>query len=456
MSLKAEPEWVGKIVRCPGCNTKLQIPELPTEEAPPPDAVSGGAVGGTSASSSTSDPYSKYEKKTPHRAGWKEQDPSNPNGFISAGIGLVLALAWFGIVYPFQAPEGTPVSQFTGMQFLANVFFKHFTISFINTLFFCWSVAILYLKLQKLRHQREALLLDVLPSELGQEINADNVGIFIDHVYNLPHRLRDSFMVNRIRKALELFEVKQSTDDVSHMLDSQSNIDGARIAGSYIILKAFLWAIPLLGFIGTVVGLSHAISGMSFGDVDDVSKIVDSINAVTSGLGTAFDATLLGLVFAVALNFPINSLSKAEDETLNNIDSFCNEVLLPRLNDGAGPADGDPGVLADSLVRAIAGSQREFLVDLNELSKRMNEYATNLDKRSDAFQSVVTKEFINNTTLMRSEMQESLRDNLKQISQYIGALETGIRGLNTVLKELNGQQVVVQQVVKKKGWFSRD
>ena len=115
---------------------------------------------------------------------------------------------------------------------------------------------------------------DVLPLEFGQEINSQNVDTFIDHLYNLPHRLRDSLMVNRLRKALELFEVRPSVSDVSGMMSSQSDIDSARIGGSYTMLKAFLWAIPLLGFIGTVVGLSHAIGGMSFGDMANVDAIV--------------------------------------------------------------------------------------------------------------------------------------------------------------------------------------
>ena len=95
---------------------------------------------------------------------------------------MVLTIAWFGIVYPFQAPPELEVAKYSGMQILANLFFKHFTVSFVNTLFFFWAAAILYLKMQKLRHQREALFLDVLPTELGQEINSDNVGVFIDQV----------------------------------------------------------------------------------------------------------------------------------------------------------------------------------------------------------------------------------------------------------------------------------
>lgn len=447
MSLKAEPDWAGKIVRCPGCNTKLQIPANivpPPDTLPPPDAPG----------LNLHERGQEQAREKPQRLGWKETDPTNPNGFVTFGIGVVLTLAWFGIVYPFVPKEGVASHDFTSMQFLGNLFYKHFTVSFMNTLFFCWAAAIIYMKVQKLRHQREALLLDVLPLELGTEINPQNVGAFIDHLYNLPHRLRDSLMVNRLRKALELFEVRPIVSDVGGMMSSQSDIDSARIGGSYTMLKAFLWAIPLLGFIGTVVGLSHAIGGMSFGNMSNVDEIIKSLSAVTGGLGTAFDATLLGLVLAVTLNFPMNALAKNEDEMLNDIDAFCNEVLLPRLNGGATGADGEAGSIADAVLRGLAGAQKEFLVDLNELSKRMNEYASNLDRRTDAYQAMVTKEFITNMTTMRTEVEGSLREAMKMTTQYVGALETGIRGLNTVLKELGEKQVVIQQV-KKKGWFGR-
>jgi hypothetical protein len=239
------------------------------------------------------------------------------------------------------------------------------------------------------------------------------------------------------------------------MMGSQSDIDSARIGGSFTLLRAFLWAIPILGFIGTVLGLSHAIGGMNFGNVDDVRAVMASINKVTSGLGTAFDATLLGLVLAMTLNFPMNSLVKQEDDNLNDIDAFCNEILLPRLNDGSGAGGGDVNAIADSVLKGLASAQSEFLKDLNELSKRMNDYANNLDKRSDAFQSTVTKEFTANVTAMRTDVGGALKESMRLTSQYIGALETGIRGLNTTLKELGEKQIVIQQV-KKKSWFSRD
>jgi biopolymer transport protein ExbB/TolQ len=457
MSLKAEPEMAGKVVRCPGCNTKLQIPET---VAPPPGMtgpVSGaapgmGALPPPDAASSMGPEGADAAEEKPQRMGWTETDPANPSMLVSLGIGAVLFCAWYGIMYALSPPANTASSDYNAMQYLSAIFTQRTWVNFTETFFFMWALGIIYLKFQKLRHQREALFLDVLPVELGHEINSMNVGTFVDHVYNLPNRLRDSLMVNRIRKALELFEVKTNSGDVSTMMSSQSDIDSARIGGSYSLLKVFLWAIPILGFIGTVIGLSNAIGSMDLSK--ELDQIIASIGKVTSGLGTAFDTTLLGLVLALFLQFPMSALAKQEDDNLNNIDAFCNEVLLPRLSDGTGAGGGDTAAIADSVIKGLSNAQKEFLTDLNELSKRMNDYATNLDKRSDAFQATVTKEFVTNMTTMRGEVEGALRDSMKLTSQYIAALETGIRGLNTVLQQLGEKQIVVQQV-KKKGWFSR-
>ena len=449
MHLMAEPDMAGQVVKCPGCSNKMQIPET----APSPDEPAAGprqprATARGSGNFATGG-------MPEHRKAWKEEDPTNPSARLSFGIGLGLTLLWFAIIYFFEPPPAKQVADYSTAEMLANLFYRHFTVSFANTLFFCWAMAICFLKWKKLKHQREALLLDVLPMHLGKEINALSVGLFIDNLYRLPFHLRDSLMVNRIRKALEFFEVRQHVGHVSAMMTSQSAIDGSRIMGSYIMLRAFLWAIPLLGFIGTVVGLSHAIGGMSFANVEDVGKIVGSINNVTSGLGTAFDATLLGLVLAVTLNFPLNSLAKHEDETLNDIDAFCNEVLLPRLNDGAGAGGGDLGAIGDSVVKAIAGAQQEFLTDLNELSARMLDYANNLDRRTDEHQQIVMQEFVTNMTTMRNEVENAITHSMRLATEYLGGLDAGVRGLNTVLGQLGEKQIVVQQV-KKKRWFSRE
>ncbi len=451
MQLKAEPETAGKVVRCPGCNTKLQIPAIPASEGLPPPA-SGGlpTPSGFSAPSHEADSHDHasheepaFEQARQQRGGWEETDPTNPSTLMALLIGTVATVAWYGILFALPANS-----------YIRQLFCDRTWVNYLETFFFFWAVGILYLKLQKLRHQKSALYLDVLPAELGGEVNSQNVAHFIDNLYALPSRLRDSMMVNRIRKGLELFEVRQNNGEVANMMGAQSNIDSARIGGSYALLKVFLWAIPILGFIGTVLGLSQAIGGIDL-SVMDVEKIMASMGGVTTGLGTAFDTTLLGLVLAMLLNFPINTLAKSEDDNLNNIDAFCNEILLPRLNDGGGIAGGDTGGLMDTLVKAVANAQKDFLKDLNILSAKMNDYAMNLDRRIDSHQERVQKEFTDAIMRMREDLTVAVKDSVKVTTDYTRGLATGIQSLNEVLKDLGAKQIIIHQV-KKKGWFSRE
>jgi len=461
MQLKAEAEHAGKQVRCPGCSTKLQIPaEAAESEAdagtqpkfkiPAPNLTSAGArtAPGTTASSSN------HERQFGSRGGWEETDPTNANMLHSFGIAAGATALFLGFLLMFSPPQGTPSSEYSMMQYLAMVWKGHLEVNGLNTLFFFWAITILVMKFMKLRHQKAAMLLDILPYKLGTEINAENVGSFIDHLYKLPSNLRDSMMVNRIRKSLELFEIKQNSGDVVHLMSAQSDIDAGRIAQSFAGVKAFLWAIPILGFIGTVLGLSHALLSLSFDNLEDVKAIIGVLKGVISGLGTAFDATLVGLVFAMLVNFPMNAMIKMEDDNLNNIDSFCNEVLVPRLNDGAGVAGGDTEAVMNHLVRAVASAQSDFLVDLNALSATMMEYAANLEQRSAEHQQHVSEEFSATMQQMRDEFTAAATDSVKTTSDHTRALAEGIAALNGTLQDLGEKQIVINQTVKK-GWFSR-
>lgn len=457
MQLKAEPETAGKIVRCPGCDTKLQIPQIvgaPDSSVPPPDAAGSDHFGDHEGSEIQTSSETSDQK--PERQGWIETDPTNANIWVSLAIGVVTTGAFLGVILAFTPPEGMASSKFNLMQYLANVWKGHLPVNGLNTLFFFWAMGILYLKMEKLRHQRRALLLDVLPADLGTVINRDTVGPFVDHLYGLPHRLRDSLMVNRIRKGLELFEGKQNVADAVTLMSAQSDIDSSRIGGSYTPVKAFLWAIPIMGFVGTVLGLSHALLSLNFDNLDDVKAIIAVLKGVINGLGGAFDATLVGLVFAMLLNFPMNALAKAEDDNLNDIDAFCNEVLIPRLDDGGGIlASHDPAGMMDSLVKAVAGAQQEFLGDLNALSAKIVEQAHNLDKRANAHQERVDLEFAKAINRMRDDFTGAVTDAVRSSTDYTRSLASGIQSLNNVLSELGQKQILIHQV-KKKGWFSKE
>ncbi len=292
-SLDVAPEYAGQTVQCPACSGRLKIPETLADSA---------------------------QNQHPERKGWEEKDHANVNFTKSLAIGTGISVAFLLLMVPFRSGIGA-------------LFLERGWVNYAETFLFCWGMTILVMKWRMIQHQHRATMIELFPARLGREITCDTVGAFIDNIYHVPITLRDSLIVNRIRKALELFESRPDNSEIATFLSTQSDIDANRSSGSYSLLKVFLWAIPILGFIGTVLGLSVAVSSLAMGDTGNPDALKTSINNLTGGLGVAFDTTLLGLVLSMIMSFPMAAVRNKEDETLTLIDAFCTEKLLPRLND---------------------------------------------------------------------------------------------------------------------------
>lgn len=423
LEMSAEDEHAGQVVACPGCNGRFQIPALP-EKAP------AGTVGAAALRSGSS-----------QRGGWQEEDHANVNFAVSLGIGVVATTLFLLALVPFKdKPFGA-------------IFLSRGWVNYAEVFLFVWGMAILLMKWKKMKRQRQAMLLDVVPASLGAEINPATVGGFIDHIYKLPLRLRDSLMVNRVRKALELFEKRNNNGEISSFLNAQSDIDANRSSGSYTLLKVFLWAIPILGFIGTVQGLSVAVGSLSTGS-GDPEELKNSINQLTGGLGVAFDTTLLGLVLSMIMSFPMAAMQKEEEEVLTLIDAFCNEKLMPKLNDSRSDASDSLLSQAENIpafAASLARAHERFLEKLGEATALLSKAGDTLNQRLDAHQTKVEGDFSRAVDKLTSETRDALVAPAKQLNEYFASLSKGVASLDESLRKLGGQTVVVQ----KKGFFSK-
>jgi biopolymer transport protein ExbB/TolQ len=104
---------------------------------------------------------------------------------------------------------------------------------------------------------------------------------------------------------------------------------------SYALPRILVWAIPLLGFIGTVLGISTAVNGFSafLENTAEIDQIKEGIGTVTSGLAVAFDTTLLALFLSVVVMIPLVLVERLESKLLLQIDVYINDKLLPRLKE---------------------------------------------------------------------------------------------------------------------------
>lgn len=443
-SLDISPEFFGQTFQCPLCKGKISIADSDTTES------------------------NESGKQRPKREGWTEKDHANVNFIKAFLIGFVVSAVWLGCMYipPIRASFGA-------------IFVDRGWVDFAETWFFFWGLAILLLKYLKIKHQQRSMLINLFPMHLGDEVNPSTVGSFIDNIYQIPAGMRDSIIVNRIRKALELFEVRNSKSEAEALLGTMSDVDANRSAGSFSLVKVFLWAIPILGFIGTVLGLSVAVGSLSI-DSSDPEALKSSIKNLTGGLGVAFDTTLLGLILSMLMSFPLAAVQKMEDETLTLIDAFCAEKLLPKLNERGDKPKNDileNAASVEDLIQSLSTAHASFLDNLNastaqlkhtqdfirnqlaenqsmtqDIHAKLLEASLTMIKQFETSQQSLTTNFVTATDRLSKATSEIVTRSENGIQSTFDRIAVGIDQLNNSFKRLGSEQIPTE---RKPGFFSR-
>jgi len=538
-SLKVREEQAGKKCRCPYCKTPFVLPvpsgvDLGLPETSPADPL-GGLASGTAPTGfpniniggAASQPQGGKAAAAPApslpgpsakprvgpartgaaatpRAAQPVSAASHATSHSSAGsdislvtsglIGLACAVGLFGLLYPLWVSNVR----------IGKMFWDSVGINFPTTLLMFWSFAILFLKSRQLARQKSAMLLDLLPTEISQEITVDSLDKFVAHIHSLPSEARSSILVNRVLRGIEHFRVRKSAAETVTMMESQSAIDASNVAGSYTIIKVFIWAMPILGFIGTVMGVSSAVSGLSatLENAADVSAVTNSMKGVFGGLGTAFDTTLLALIMSLLVKIPQSAMLKSEDGLVTIADEYCNENLLRRLNDGreggaergaGGGFAGDAKVFREAVEAAMGTHHAELenwlqkldaigtklttqvakgWTEINDKMKSQQEqqlaafrqqYAEQTSRLQQQLQEMnasaveiqrALADLGGEAASMRSDVAKSVSGSTETLQTHFAGLERGLSSLSSVLESLGEKQVVVQQVeAERRGWF---
>jgi biopolymer transport protein ExbB/TolQ len=328
----------GEIVDCAHCDRSYVIPDgIPDEPEPAPPPSSAAAI-----------PRLTPLDMVPAPAEGRSI-PSQVRLTTTGPIAL-------GLTGAFYLALVTPLGETSFGQLFAERGWVPYVISFLAF----WSGVLLAMKYRRLSRQTRVLELDLLPREIVERITPESAQRFLDVLRALPAEQSDNFLVQRVCRALEYFRTRANVAETVDQLRAQRERDEAGVESSYTMLRVFIWAIPILGFIGTVLGIGQSVGGFSesVGAAVDLEVMKDSIGAVTSGLGVAFDTTLIALVMSIFIMFPTSSLQKAEEDFLGEVDDYCQEHLVARLEGG----EGGQGAVADALVVRVAERLAEELL----------------------------------------------------------------------------------------------
>jgi biopolymer transport protein ExbB/TolQ len=267
-----------------------------------------------------------------NRLSWLRSDTESKFGvrssrFTSVHSGLCSAFAFAATVCFYAILFLLPHNWF------ADMFTQRGFTPFLMVFLAFWSVAILFFKGTKIRLQRKALNVFILPDTAHFVLSPNTVNQVMDSIHQQIEQPKNFFLFNRIIGALSNLQNIGNISDVSDILRSYNEQDSEAVETSYSLLNGFLWAIPVLGFIGTVQGLSMAIG--EFGNVlqegGNMGALVGSLQQVTGGLATAFETTLVALVLALFLHLWTTAMRKAEEELLLACSEYCNQNIVAHL-----------------------------------------------------------------------------------------------------------------------------
>jgi len=209
------------------------------------------------------------------------------------------------------------------------------------TILSIWSLVFLVLKALKIRAQRAALRVHFVPDDTAFVLTAataDSVVDAIDRAADQPARF---MFLSRSRSVLRVMRNLGRVSDVDDLIASRGDQDESTIDSGYTILRGFIWAIPVLGFIGTVVGLTQAMS--RFGSAlraagKDVDAITQQLTGVLSGLDTAFITTAEALIAVIFIHLIQTVVRRADEQLLDDVREACFDSIVSRVRIGRGEA----------------------------------------------------------------------------------------------------------------------
>jgi biopolymer transport protein ExbB/TolQ len=260
------------------------------------------------------------------RLGFRGGRFTTVNKWLTFLMGLLLTALFYAILI-FGVARAPGAHWFTEM-FTDRGFAPYFTM-----LLFFWGLAILFVKSRKLDLQFAALALSAVPQQPDFVLNRESARAVLKRVHSLVDDASHFLLLNRIERALSNLQNIGQIGDVASILRFQADYDEEQIASSYSLVQSFLWAIPVLGFIGTVIGLRAAIAalGITLRANGDISAIREGLQAVTAGLATKFETTLVALVCAVILQLLLSFLQSRESEFLDACNDYCHAHVASKL-----------------------------------------------------------------------------------------------------------------------------
>lgn len=187
-----------------------------------------------------------------------------------------------------------------------------------------WALAIMAYKARDGLLEQRLLGRQLLPTEEGTRILPDDTRQLSRPLETLPRRERELLLPRALLAGLRRFHATRSIQDTAATVGQQCDSEADRLESELAMIRYIAWAIPSIGFIGTVRGIGMALSRAH-------EAVGGNIAGVTESLGVAFNSTFVALVLSIVVMFFMHQLQLLQERLVLDTQGYCELHLIDRL-----------------------------------------------------------------------------------------------------------------------------
>jgi biopolymer transport protein ExbB/TolQ len=187
-----------------------------------------------------------------------------------------------------------------------------------------WALAIIGYKAARTLRDRALLNEDLIPMAEGIRILPEDTRDVSRKIQALPDRQQQALLPRALLAALQRFGLTGNIQDAAAANHAYCASEGERLESELSIIRYIAWAIPSVGFLGTVRGIGDALGQAH-------KAIEGEIFGVTKSLGVAFNSTLIALLISIILMFLVHHLQLLQERYVLDTESYCEENLIRHM-----------------------------------------------------------------------------------------------------------------------------
>jgi biopolymer transport protein ExbB/TolQ len=187
-----------------------------------------------------------------------------------------------------------------------------------------WAMAIMGFKARQAFAERALLNENFVQVNEGLSILPEDTREYARPLQALPEDQREALLPRTLLAALHRFSSTRNVQDVSEAVRSVCDSESDRLDSELSMVRYIAWAIPSIGFIGTVRGIGDAL-GQAYKAVEG------DIAGVTTSLGVAFNSTFVALVISIVLMFLMHQLQLIQERLVLDTHAYADQRLLRHL-----------------------------------------------------------------------------------------------------------------------------